>query len=444
MKNSSINTYVINLKSRLDRRLHILREFRDKNEFSVQIVDAIKNENGTLGLWLTIKHILQNLIDNKSDYILICEDDHQFTEYYSKNNLFAQIEEARIKNVDLLIGGASATKSLFQVSKSLVWIEGYTGNQFVIIFKHFFQVIIDAKFRENDVADHKLSSLASTIFLIYPFISLQKEFGYSDVTPSNAETGTVTDLFAKSSLAVQYILNSEAFYGFKSVTTNRETSNFSEFTIPTYVINLPERVDRLRHIKEQFSGRSEFDVTYINACKHEIGAVGLWNSIRKVIQMGIDNEDDVLIICEDDHFFTNHYSKEMFFKNILEAHEQGIDVLSGGTSGGFEYCLPVTDERFWVNHFLATQFIIVYSKFFQKIIDSTYDEQVTADNFLSQLTSNKMVFYPFISEQKNFGYSDVTYIHEEIEDLVVKMFDTASNRLSNIQKAYNQYKLHLS
>ena len=72
---------------------------------------------------------------------------------------------------------------------------------------------------------------------------------------------------------------------------------YQNIIIPAYVINLPERKDRLAHIQQQFLGKSEFDVTIMEACKHSIGAVGLWKSILKVIKIGVANEDDVIIFC---------------------------------------------------------------------------------------------------------------------------------------------------
>ena len=35
----------------------------------------------------------------------------------------------------------------------------------------------------------------------------------------------------------------------------------SDFYIPTYVINMKERLDRKKHIIAEFKGRDEFDVT---------------------------------------------------------------------------------------------------------------------------------------------------------------------------------------
>ena len=53
---SAIPTYVINLKDRIDRKVHIVEEFRGRSEFSVSIMDAFKHNNGAVGLWLTIKN----------------------------------------------------------------------------------------------------------------------------------------------------------------------------------------------------------------------------------------------------------------------------------------------------------------------------------------------------------------------------------------------------
>lgn len=70
----------------------------------------------------------------------------------------------------------------------------------------------------------------------------------------------------------------------------------SDFYIPTYVINMKERLDRKKHIIGEFKGRDEFDVTYMDACTHTIGAVGLWNSIVRIIRLALENEDDVIVV----------------------------------------------------------------------------------------------------------------------------------------------------
>ena len=217
-----------------------------------------------------------------------------------------------------------------------------------------------------------------------------------------------------------------------------DEDEFSNLSIPTYIINLPYRKDRLEHIKKQFAGKSEFDIKIIEACKNSNGALGLWESIRKIIKMGIDNDDDVLIVCEDDHEFTANYSKLLLLKNIIEAHGQHTEVLSGGICW-FDKALPVSNNRAWVSTSYCTQFIILYKRVFEKILNEPYDHTVTADGMLSQILSNKIVFFPFISLQKDFGYSDISIDNNKDKEVQPNLFDTQIERLKLIYDARATY-----
>lgn len=431
----SIATYIINLKKREDRKQYIQKEFVNKWEFNVSIIEAVKHDKGVLGLWETIKYIIQCAINNNTNYILICEDDHQFTADYSENYFNNCVKEAKKNNADILCGGVSWFEDAIQVTDNLFWVKKFSGTQFVVVFKKFYSAILNAEFNESDSADFKICSLSDKIFFIHPFISVQKEFGYSDATSKNNGTNRVEELFIKSADSVQVLKDVSAFYKSISKQSLELTDNdYNTITIPTYIINLPERTERREHIEKQFAGKKEFDITIIKACKHEIGAVGLWLSVRKIIEMAIQNDDDVIVICEDDHQFTEDYSRNYFLKNVIEAHNQGADYLSGGT-GSFGLSLRVAENRYWVNPCLSAQFIVVYKKLFYKILDEPFDNAVIGDILLSEMASNKMVIYPFISIQKNFGYSDVTPVHNENKNLVTTMFNNSMQRLKIMESA---------
>lgn len=65
---------------------------------------------------------------------------------------------------------------------------------------------------EQDVADRKIADLTPNKFLIYPFISIQKEFGYSDVTIKNNKEGYVTQIFEKASMVLNSLNRVKQFY----------------------------------------------------------------------------------------------------------------------------------------------------------------------------------------------------------------------------------------
>lgn len=203
---------------------------------------------------------------------------------------------------------------------------------------------------------------------------------------------------------------------------------WDEISIPTYIINLKERTERLHRVLEEFEGKSEFDIHIIEAFHHKIGAVGLWQSIVKIIKEVIDGEDDLIIICEDDHTFTSHYKKKILIQNILEAAGQGVELLSGGI-GGFGNAIPITKNRYWIDSFWCTQFMVLYRPIFQKILNEKFNDFDTADGIFSELTSHKMVIYPFISIQHDFGYSDVTKSNDKMSGLITLHFENANMRL---------------
>lgn len=51
METIPIPTYIINLKSRIDRKEHKLKEFAVRVEFKIHIVEVIEHEIGAIGLW---------------------------------------------------------------------------------------------------------------------------------------------------------------------------------------------------------------------------------------------------------------------------------------------------------------------------------------------------------------------------------------------------------
>lgn len=209
---------------------------------------------------------------------------------------------------------------------------------------------------------------------------------------------------------------------------DRVLDNEEEFYIPVYAINVKEREDRKRHIIKEFENRPEFQFNLIEACRHPKGTIGLWNSIVNIVKLAKEKEEDVIIICEDDHYFTENYSPKLLFKEIREAYMQGADVLSGGI-GGFGQAIPVGYQRYWVDWFWCTQFIVVYASFFDKILSYQFKEDDTADDVMSALTNNKMVIYPFISEQKDFGYSDVTRSNMDNQGRIREHFAWANAKL---------------
>jgi glycosyl transferase family 25 len=84
-------------------------------------------------------------------------------------------------------------------------VEKFTGTQFIVIFRKFFQSITTATFINNDTADRKMSLLSGSKMLLYPYISKQKDFGYSDATKNNESLRQLDKLFSDSSEKIRLV-----------------------------------------------------------------------------------------------------------------------------------------------------------------------------------------------------------------------------------------------
>lgn len=196
--NKAIPVYIINLRKRLDRKAHILSEFKDRSEFHVSFINPIIHDIPSISLWKTIKQIVGSIRDCPDEFIIVCEDDHCFSENYNFEEMMKTIIEANKSDADLLLGGVSHFEDAVEITDTMFWLSNFTGFQFVIMFPRFYKKFQDMELLNNENVDLKMGEISNNIYCIYPFISTQKEFGYSDVTAKNRFPGIVQDYFEKS------------------------------------------------------------------------------------------------------------------------------------------------------------------------------------------------------------------------------------------------------
>lgn len=422
----NIPTFVINLEKRGDRKAHIISQFAGRDEFDVTIVKAFEHEHGAIGLWQSIHHIVANLTKPTSEYILICEDDHEFTNQYSRDELFEAIEYVKSIGGDILLGGASWVQSTFGVAKNVYWVERFTGTQFVIVFQKFFREIATTNFSVFDTADHKMASLSSKIFLIHPFFSIQKEFGYSDATNNNNVEGTVTQLFKQAAEAVSYLDDLEQFFARlrkKHITPCIHDDNY-EFPLKIISKDKQEPCHKLLN-------RNEFKIGLVNLSGCEGGFKKELAAIRNVIQKAIKSDDDFIIFCENRHVLSNTYCARGLVKSIVTAHGLGAEILLGSTDGHFNYSLKITENLFWINTFHEIPFMVLYKSIFSKILDSNLEAANTLGDYFSNLSTYKLLMFPPIA---------MTMPVSDSRDTEDDRSTRVTGRLNRVSKAIELYR----
>lgn len=394
-----IPTYVINLKKREDRRAHILKQFEGRKEFSINIVEAVEHPRGAIGLWMTLVEILRS-VAGLHDYILLCEDDHQFTETYSPERLFDCIAQAKARGGELLCGGVSWLSSALPATKDLFWVEKFSGLQFTIIFRSFYQTILNAGLEQGEAADYKLSSLTDRKFFVYPFLSVQQDFGYSDVTSINNTKGHVHELFVRSCKCIEIIKTVVDFYDRTTVEPPQADELYEAVTFPTFVINQHADKHHVFSILKRFEGKREFELQIINPINDPDPEKSKWLALQEIINEAVNSKEDMIVLCDYGIEFTAHYSPRSLIKNIIEANEQAADYLLGGVAN-FTYAVPTSQNRFWVEPCHSASLLVIYRQMFTKIIAASYTSGKKVDELLSEIASNKLVVYPFIATTKN-------------------------------------------
>lgn len=192
---SKINVYVPNLPERKERKASILQQFEGRDAFNLHVVEPIKRSSPSTSLWHTFVEIVRTEARSDADFFIFCEDDHLFTADYSANLLESSIEKAMSLGADILSGGFSWYEMPIQVSNHLFWVKNFTGMQFTVVFRKFYSTILQSDTQGAHTLDLYISALSDDIFVISPYISIQKEFGYSDVTLKNNTAGRVDSYF---------------------------------------------------------------------------------------------------------------------------------------------------------------------------------------------------------------------------------------------------------
>lgn len=212
---NKIKVYIPNLENRQDRRASIIKQFNKKNIFEINIIRPTYDRYAHKSLWKTFYDIVKKESQLNSDFFIFCEDDHVFTKFYNDSFLLEQIKIAEYLGADILSGGMSWFEAPLQVRDNIFWVDKFNGMQFTVVFNKFYHSILSSK-RDNDfITDIHISALSDYKFVLYPYISIQKEFGYSDVTPQNNKAGYVRGMFKKSENKL-YILNKVSKYYDKS------------------------------------------------------------------------------------------------------------------------------------------------------------------------------------------------------------------------------------
>jgi hypothetical protein len=170
--------------------------------------------------------------------------------------------------------------------------------------------------------------------------------------------------------------------------------------IPKYVVNLPNRTDRLgsfvREIHKTFINK---DFTIIDGIIKETGRAGIWQAFKNCIQDAKNKNYSEILFMEDDVVFrdgTYKYAQECF-KSLPD----DWDILLGGISGAKEL---IEYNNYWNKtiDFTGGHCMIISSKIFDNLLN--IEEKLPTDRALGR-TFNCYVTKKLFAIQA-VGFSD--------------------------------------
>lgn len=207
----------------------------------------------------------------------------------------------------------------------------------------------------------------------------------------------------------------------------------ADFCISTYILTLSEHFDRLSNIRNEFEGRDEFELSFIEVPAGENMDLAIWQSMIEVSRIAISADEEVVVICRDDHRFTKHYTKSVLYEGIANASARGAKILLGGL-GDFGQAVPLSSAQFWIDSFRDSSFIILFRPILEQIIVEAFDNENTIDESLSEITSHKIVLFPCISTSQSL-HPQMLPANDNLP-IVVNMGQRRLSRLADIARLY--------
>ena len=164
-----ISAYIINLKHRTDRYIHMVMEMK-KLPVSYEFVEGIIDDTKTC--FQSQKKCIQMAKENNLPYVLVLEDDVMFTDNVIEilQNTFSEIQTLQW---DMFFLGANLQKPATRVSDTLLKLNGAYAAHAYVVHERFYDTILNLPHVcEMDVHYHNLMP-NHNIYMCDPMIAYQ-------------------------------------------------------------------------------------------------------------------------------------------------------------------------------------------------------------------------------------------------------------------------------
>jgi GR25 family glycosyltransferase involved in LPS biosynthesis len=171
-------------------------------------------------------------------------------------------------------------------------------------------------------------------------------------------------------------------------------------SIPTYVINLAERVDKRQKMEKRLAKITSIRPKLFPAIKHNNGSIGCLLSHQMIVGIAKQLNYDMVLVIEDDCLFCPDFDQR--WTPIVEWLRKNMDkwdVFNGGITNVNHNMISVVNKKLNIVRArgLRTQFIVYNSCIYDKILE------LSTSHIIDKFTKHHcrmLVTIPFLSIQQ--------------------------------------------
>ena len=135
------NVYYINLEERKDRKTHVEKELSDL-EWNFQRFNAVKAKSGRIGCSMSHLKLLMKAKKENLPYVVIVEDDIQFTNKQKFNSLLKHFFNKNI-NYDVLLLAGNLRPPVTKIDQNILKITKSFTTTGYIVKSHYYDKMIN-------------------------------------------------------------------------------------------------------------------------------------------------------------------------------------------------------------------------------------------------------------------------------------------------------------
>lgn len=158
-----------------------------------------------------------------------------------------------------------------------------------------------------------------------------------------------------------------------------------------YLLKLAGKTDEIKSIYTRLQ--------HITIKKISIDAKDHWQQLINIIENAERAQENSVIFCTNEKLLEK-LNVDNFSRQIKEAAKYNAKILLAN-AGNAVSLLPISSNLFWIDHFTGCELMVIFRSCYALLTNEEHMEDEMIDEKLSEITSNKLLVHPMISDHES-------------------------------------------